>query len=65
MREQHALQIWAALHGVVMLAEQGLLTGQSAKITREQVLDNIVEQTRAALMTAIGAASVLVRHGRA
>ena len=53
LREQHALQIWAALHGVVMLAEQGLLTGQMAQITREQVLDNIVEQTRAALMTAI------------
>jgi AcrR family transcriptional regulator len=55
LREQHALQIWAALHGVVMLAEQGLMTGQSAKITREQVLDNIVEQTRGALMVAIGA----------
>src|ERR1700744_2158404 len=55
LREQHALQIWAALHGVVMLAEQGLMTGQSAKITREQVIDNIVEQTRAALMAAIGA----------
>ena len=56
LREQHALQIWAALHGVVMLAEQGLLTGQIAQITREQVLDNAVEQTRAALLAAIGAA---------
>jgi AcrR family transcriptional regulator len=55
LREQHALQIWAALHGVVMLAEQGLLTGQIAQITREQVLDNVVEQTRNALMAAIGA----------
>jgi AcrR family transcriptional regulator len=53
LREQHALQIWAALHGVVMLAEQGLLTGKQAQITREQVLDNVVEQTRAALMAAI------------
>src|SRR6201995_2713748 len=53
LREQHALQIWAALHGVVMLAGQGLMTGGSAKITREQVIDNIVEQTRAALMAAI------------
>jgi AcrR family transcriptional regulator len=57
LREQHALQIWAALHGVVMLAEQGLLTGQSAKITREQLLDNVVEQTRGALLAAIKAAS--------
>jgi AcrR family transcriptional regulator len=55
LREQHALQIWAALHGVVMLAEQGLLTGKQAQITREQVLDNVVEQTRAALMAAIEA----------
>jgi AcrR family transcriptional regulator len=57
LREQHALQIWAALHGVVMLAEQGLLTGQSAKITREQMMDNVVEQTGGALMAAIRAAS--------
>jgi len=56
LREQHALQIWAALHGVVMLAEQGLLTGQPAKITREQLIDNIVGQTRNALLAAIGAA---------
>jgi AcrR family transcriptional regulator len=56
LREQHALQIWAALHGVVMLAEQGLLTGKQAQITREQVLDNVVEQTRAALMAAIAVA---------
>jgi AcrR family transcriptional regulator len=57
LREQHALQIWAALHGVVMLAEQGLLTGKPAQITREQLLDNIVEQTRGALMAATGAAN--------
>lgn len=56
LREHHALQIWAALHGVVMLAEQGLLTGKQAQITREQLLDSIVEQTRAALLAAIGAA---------
>ena len=28
LRERSALKVWAALHGVVMLAEQGLLTGQ-------------------------------------
>src|ERR1700746_997684 len=44
LREQHALQIWAALHGVVMLAEQGLMTGKQAQITREQLLDSIVKQ---------------------
>jgi AcrR family transcriptional regulator len=56
LREQHALQIWASLHGVVMLAEQGLLTGKQAQMTREQVVDNIVEQTRGALMAAIRSA---------
>jgi hypothetical protein len=40
-----------------MLAEQGLLTGKQAEITREQLLDNIVEQTRGALLAAIGAES--------
>ena len=56
LRERHALQVWAALHGVVMLAEQGLLTGNHAQITREQLVDNIVEQTRMSLKLAIEAA---------
>jgi len=56
LRERHALKIWAALHGVVMLAEQGLLTGKGAMITREQLVDDIVEQTRMSLKLAIEAA---------
>jgi AcrR family transcriptional regulator len=56
LRERHALQIWAALHGVVMLAEQGLLTGKHTQITREQLVDDIVEQTRMSLKLAIEAA---------
>src|SRR5215472_17250669 len=56
VRERHALQIWAALHGVVMLAEQGLLTGKVALITREQLVDDIVEQTRMSLKLATEAA---------
>jgi AcrR family transcriptional regulator len=56
LREQHALRIWASLHGVVMLAEQGLLTGQIAHITREQLVDDIVEQTKSSLSLAIKAA---------
>ena len=55
VRERHALQIWAALHGVVMLAEQGLLTGKVALITREQLVDDIVAQTRRSLKLAIAA----------
>ena len=56
VRDRHALQVWAALHGVVMLAEQGLLTGNHAQITREQLVDDIVDQTRMSLKLAIEAA---------
>ena len=56
LRERHALQIWASLHGVVMLAEQGLLTGQVAGITREELVEDIVAQTKLALSVAIKAA---------
>ena len=56
LREQHALQIWAALHGVVMLAEQGMLTGHVAGTTREQLVEDIVAQTKLALSVAIKAA---------
>jgi len=56
LRERHALKLWAALHGVVMLAEQGLLTGQLAHITREQLVEDIVEQTKLSLALAIKAA---------
>jgi AcrR family transcriptional regulator len=56
LRERHALQIWASLHGVVMLAEQGLLTGKAAHMTREELLDDIVEQTKLSLSLAIKAA---------
>jgi AcrR family transcriptional regulator len=56
LRERAALKIWAALHGVVMLAEQGLLTGQIADITREELVEDIVAQTKLALTVAIEAA---------
>src|SRR5260370_15114052 len=56
LRERHALQIWASLHGVVMLAEQGLLTGQLAQVTREELVEDIVAQTKMSLSRAIRAA---------
>ena len=56
LRERYALQVWAALHGVVMLAEQGLLTGQVAQITREDLVEDMVAQTKMALSAAIKAA---------
>jgi AcrR family transcriptional regulator len=56
LRERSALKVWAALHGVVMLAEQGLLAGQLANVSREELVEDIVEQTKLALSVAIEAA---------
>lgn len=53
LRERQALKIWAALHGVVMLAEQGLFTGESAHATREELVEDFVNETKAALAVAI------------
>jgi AcrR family transcriptional regulator len=63
LRERHALKIWAALHGVVMLAEQGLMSGQLAGITREELVDDIVEQTELGLLLAIKAAGRVSKPG--
>ena len=52
VRERHALQIWAALHGIVMLAQQGLLTGKSINVSREQLVEEMVAQTLLSLQTA-------------
>ena len=57
LRERSALKIWAALHGVVMLAEQGLLTGEIAHTTREELVEDIGGQTKLALSVAIKAAA--------
>jgi hypothetical protein len=56
LRERSALKIWAALHGMVTLAEQGLLTGQVARTSREELVEDIVEQTKLSLSLAIKAA---------
>jgi hypothetical protein len=56
LRERSALKIWAALHGVVMLAEQGLLSGELGEISREELVEEFVDQTKLALSVAIKAA---------
>ena len=56
LRERQALKIWASLHGVVMLSEQGLFTGQFAGTTREQLVEDIVTEAKVALAAAIEAA---------
>lgn len=53
LRERQALKIWAALHGVVMLAEQGLFTGEPAHATREDLVEDFVSETKVALAVAI------------
>jgi AcrR family transcriptional regulator len=63
LRERSALKIWAALHGVVMLAEQGLLTGQVAHTSREELVEDIVGQTKLSLALAIEAAGEQSRKG--
>ena len=59
LRERSALQIWAALHGVVMLAEQGLLTGQVGGASREELVEDIVQEAKLSLSVAMKAASAL------
>ena len=56
LRERAPLKIWASLHGVVMLAEQGLLTGQLAHVSREELVEDMVEQTKLSLSLAIDTA---------
>ena len=56
LRERSALKVWASLHGVVMLAEQGLLTGELANVSREELVEDIVEEAKLALSAAIEAA---------
>jgi AcrR family transcriptional regulator len=53
LRERSALKIWAALHGVVMLAEQGLLTGQLGQFSREDLVEDIVAEAKFSLSVAI------------
>ena len=53
LRERQALKIWASLHGVVMLAEQGLFTGQAAQTSREDLVEDIVRELKLALSVAI------------
>ena len=57
VRERHALQIWASLHGVVMLAQQGLLTGKSINVSREELVEDMVAQTLLSLQNAKDAAA--------
>ena len=58
LRERQAMKMWASLHGVVMLAGQGLLTGQAAGgVSREELVEDIVQEAKLALSVAIKAAA--------
>src|ERR1700749_4098386 len=56
LRERYALQVWAALHGMISLAEQGLLIGKVVPVSREELVEDIVTQTKMALEAAIAKA---------
>jgi AcrR family transcriptional regulator len=58
LRERQAMKMWASLHGVVMLAEQGLLTGQAAGgVSREELVEDMVQEAKLALSVATKAAA--------
>jgi AcrR family transcriptional regulator len=57
LRERQAMKIWASLHGVVMLAEQGLLTGQVGGASREELVEEMVQEAKLALSVAMKAAA--------
>jgi AcrR family transcriptional regulator len=57
LRERHALAIWTSVHGAVMLAEQGLLTGKAADIGIDDLVEGMVRQTELAFAMATGAPS--------
>lgn len=40
--QRRALRIWAALHGIVMLADQGLLPGPAPGVSLEQLVDEVI-----------------------
>src|SRR6266700_6101738 len=45
LRERHALSIWIAVHGAVMLTEQGLLSGKIGRAScRERVASSVVAE---------------------
>ncbi|MCP4620914.1 MAG: TetR/AcrR family transcriptional regulator [Bradyrhizobium sp.] len=57
LRERQALKMWASLHGVVMLAEQGLLTGQVAGASVEDLVEDMVQEAKLALSVAMKTAA--------
>jgi len=56
LRERQAMKMWASMHGVVMLAEQGLLTGEVGGASREELVEEMVQEAKLALSVAMKAA---------
>ncbi len=52
-RRRFALKFWTSMHGIVMLAEQGLLPPKIRKISVREIIDELVRDTE----LAIGAAA--------
>lgn len=51
-RERHAVQIWTAVHGLVMLAQQGFRPDESAQLSLPELVDAIVALNEEALAQA-------------
>jgi len=51
-RQRIALKLWASIHGVVMLADQGLLPLKVRKLTAEELVDQVVRDAEALIASA-------------
>jgi hypothetical protein len=58
LRERAALRIWASVHGVAMLAEQGPWTCKvAAHASREELVEDMMEQAKLSRSRTIKAAA--------
>lgn len=51
-RQRIALKLWASIHGVVMLADQGMLPLKVRKLTADDLVDEFVRDTEALIAAA-------------
>ncbi|MDE1172670.1 MAG: TetR/AcrR family transcriptional regulator [Parvibaculaceae bacterium] len=51
-RRRFALKFWTSMHGIVMLAEQGLLPPKIRRISVAEIIDELVRDTELAIATA-------------
>ena len=52
-RRRFALKFWTSLHGIVMLAEEGILPPKIHKISVRELIDELVHDTEASISAAV------------